>query len=195
MNSPNKSQPPVPPKRKKPVGVSLSEYNKRVQNENESNTFKSSSAENNNNGRSSGYGNNNGDYNSPTSNKGAGSGINAVRQQNQSGAMATSQSMPYLNPSKVLANDQRRLSEENYTEIPESVIGIGVDIRGSMQFQRLLRVNGNFEGKLVSTGNIIVGNTGIDIYIYEYIYKHMRSGHNANYIQMLICKYIYVMSM
>jgi hypothetical protein len=161
MSSPAKSQPPVPPKRKKPVGVSLSEYNKRIQNENESNIFKSSSAENSNTGRrSSGYG----DYNSPNPNKGAGGGINAARQI---GTMSTSQSLPYLNPSKVQANEQLRVSEESYmNEIPESVIGIGVDIKGSMQFQRLLRVNGKFEGKLVSTGNIIVGNTGVYIYIH-----------------------------
>lgn len=54
MSAQNKQQPPVPPKRKKPVGASLNEYNKRVQNENENNFFKNNNNENHNSVRSSG---------------------------------------------------------------------------------------------------------------------------------------------
>lgn len=54
--------------------------------------------------------------------------------------------------------------EEGYDplmdELPETAIGDGVDIRGELQFDRLLRVDGTFEGKLDSTGSIVVGRKG-----------------------------------
>ena len=45
-------------------------------------------------------------------------------------------------------------------EMPETAIGEGVDIRGELQFDRMLRVDGSFEGKLNSTGSVVVGRKG-----------------------------------
>jgi cytoskeletal protein CcmA (bactofilin family) len=44
--------------------------------------------------------------------------------------------------------------------IPETVIGQGVNIRGELNFQRFLRIDGSFEGQLVSNGDLLVGSTG-----------------------------------
>ena len=46
-------------------------------------------------------------------------------------------------------------------EHPESIVGAGVDIHGELQFERLLRIDGKFSGKLLSLGNVVVGKTGI----------------------------------
>ena len=45
-------------------------------------------------------------------------------------------------------------------EVPESIVGEGVDIHGELQFDRLLRIDGKFTGKLLSLGNVFVGETG-----------------------------------
>jgi cytoskeletal protein CcmA (bactofilin family) len=48
----------------------------------------------------------------------------------------------------------------NISELPDTVIGNGVEIHGELQFDSLLRINGKFEGKLLSKGNLIIGETG-----------------------------------
>ena len=57
-----------------------------------------------------------------------------------------------------------QMQEEGYDalldELPETAIGDGVDIRGELQFDRLLRVDGTFEGNLRSSGSIVVGRKG-----------------------------------
>lgn len=45
-------------------------------------------------------------------------------------------------------------------EEPETVIAPGVSIKGTMSFQKLIRIDGNFEGELLSSGKLIVGPTG-----------------------------------
>ncbi len=45
-------------------------------------------------------------------------------------------------------------------EKPDSVIGDGVEIHGEFQFDRLLRVDGKFHGKLISKGDLIVTSHG-----------------------------------
>lgn len=45
-------------------------------------------------------------------------------------------------------------------EDPESIVGPGVDICGELCFDRLLRIDGSFTGKLASTGNLIIGPKG-----------------------------------
>ena len=40
-------------------------------------------------------------------------------------------------------------------------MGEKVRIIGQMQFERLLRIDGYFEGKLISNGSLIVGPTGV----------------------------------
>ncbi len=46
-------------------------------------------------------------------------------------------------------------------EIPETTIGRGVSIQGELLFERLIRIDGTFEGNLVSKGKLIVGPTGV----------------------------------
>ena len=45
-------------------------------------------------------------------------------------------------------------------QIPETVIGPGVDVRGNMQFERLLRVEGKFQGSIISQGDLVIGRNG-----------------------------------
>ncbi len=46
-------------------------------------------------------------------------------------------------------------------EQPETVLGEGICIKGQLEFQRFLRVDGEFEGELSSDGRIVVGPTGV----------------------------------
>lgn len=45
-------------------------------------------------------------------------------------------------------------------EEPETIISSQVNIKGTMSFQKLLRIDGTFEGELISSGNLIIGPTG-----------------------------------
>lgn len=51
---------------------------------------------------------------------------------------------------------QKMLSEE-----PETTLGIGVTFRGELSFERFLRIDGTFEGELLSNGKVTVGPTGV----------------------------------
>jgi cytoskeletal protein CcmA (bactofilin family) len=51
------------------------------------------------------------------------------------------------------------LAEEREEE-PETTIAAGVTIKGTMAFQHLLRIDGHFEGELLSSGKLIIGPTG-----------------------------------
>jgi cytoskeletal protein CcmA (bactofilin family) len=86
----------------------------------------------------------------------AGTGINVVRQRG-SKLNAVQPSNRKLNKSitapSTIAVDKR-------DNEPESIIGEGVDIRGTLEFERLLRIDGCFEGLLVSHGDLIIGPTG-----------------------------------
>lgn len=44
--------------------------------------------------------------------------------------------------------------------MPETVIGEYVNVKGELAFDRLLRIDGCFEGKLISDGDLIVGPQG-----------------------------------
>ncbi|MBS0603857.1 MAG: polymer-forming cytoskeletal protein [Verrucomicrobia bacterium] len=50
--------------------------------------------------------------------------------------------------------------EASQDEEPETVIAEGVSIKGTMSFQKLVRIDGSFEGELLSSGKVIVGPTG-----------------------------------
>ncbi|KAJ1454957.1 polymer-forming cytoskeletal-domain-containing protein [Pelagophyceae sp. CCMP2097] len=43
---------------------------------------------------------------------------------------------------------------------PETTIGETISIEGKLRFERLLRLDGKFEGELISAGDLIVGPTG-----------------------------------
>ncbi|MCB1181546.1 MAG: polymer-forming cytoskeletal protein [Chlamydiia bacterium] len=45
-------------------------------------------------------------------------------------------------------------------EDPETTLGEGVTFRGELRFERLLRIDGLFEGELLSKGKVIVGPKG-----------------------------------
>jgi cytoskeletal protein CcmA (bactofilin family) len=45
-------------------------------------------------------------------------------------------------------------------ETPETTLGAGVSFRGQLSFERYLRIDGTFEGELLSQGKIVVGPTG-----------------------------------
>lgn len=45
-------------------------------------------------------------------------------------------------------------------EEPETTLGEGVTFRGQLSFERLLRIDGTFEGELLSEGKVIVGPKG-----------------------------------
>jgi len=46
------------------------------------------------------------------------------------------------------------------SEEPETVIGEHVSLKGALSFQRLIRIDGSFEGELESQGKLIVGPKG-----------------------------------
>lgn len=50
--------------------------------------------------------------------------------------------------------------EEDREEEPETVIAANVEIKGSLRFHKLLRIDGVFEGELQSSGKLIIGPTG-----------------------------------
>jgi cytoskeletal protein CcmA (bactofilin family) len=47
-----------------------------------------------------------------------------------------------------------------HEETPETTLGAGVSFRGQLSFERFLRIDGSFEGELLSQGKVIVGRTG-----------------------------------
>ena len=50
--------------------------------------------------------------------------------------------------------------QEPEEEEPETIIAANVSIKGTMSFQKLIRIDGTFEGELLSSGKLIVGPTG-----------------------------------
>jgi len=51
--------------------------------------------------------------------------------------------------------------EAIHQEEPETVIGENVSMKGTLSFERLLRVDGTFEGEIESKGKLIVGPKGL----------------------------------
>lgn len=51
-------------------------------------------------------------------------------------------------------------NEDQKEEEPETIIAENVSIKGTMSFQKLVRIDGNFEGELISSGKLIIGPTG-----------------------------------
>lgn len=95
--------PPVPPRRKIPVGITLNEYRSRQ------NTFD---------------GDNNLDLS--TNHKGCGGGLRAARQITHSGFVGCQ-----LDPHLAIS-----VHKGSVMDGPESTIGAGVEINGTMQFKR-----------------------------------------------------------
>ncbi|ANG66399.1 bactofilin family protein [Chlamydia gallinacea] len=65
------------------------------------------------------------------------------------------------------------------SEEPETTLGEGVTFKGELAFERLLRIDGTFEGILVSQGKIIIGPKGYvkaDIQLQEAIIEGVVEG-------------------
>lgn len=45
-------------------------------------------------------------------------------------------------------------------EEPETTLGAGVHVTGELKFERLLKIDGLFEGELISKGKVIIGTKG-----------------------------------
>lgn len=57
--------------------------------------------------------------------------------------------------------ENQAISEESHEDQePETTISAQVDIKGTLSFKNLLRIDGTFEGELLSSGKLIVGPTG-----------------------------------
>jgi cytoskeletal protein CcmA (bactofilin family) len=50
--------------------------------------------------------------------------------------------------------------ENDISDVPETILGEKVSVKGTLTFDRLLRIDGSFEGELISDGKLIVGPTG-----------------------------------
>ncbi|WP_348663923.1 bactofilin family protein [Chlamydia vaughanii] len=67
----------------------------------------------------------------------------------------------------------------SFSEEPETTLGEGVTFKGELAFERLLRIDGTFEGILVSNGKIIIGPKGCvkaDIQLQEAIIEGVVEG-------------------
>ena len=82
----------------------------------------------------------------PMTTLGVGTGLNAVR---------------FVASSSNVVDVDEVESIGYYYSIPDSIIGHGSLVQGTVTFQKLLRLDGRFEGKLISAGSVIIGPTGI----------------------------------
>ncbi|MBI2742886.1 MAG: polymer-forming cytoskeletal protein [Chlamydiales bacterium] len=57
-------------------------------------------------------------------------------------------------------SDTLASQEESAHEEPETTISANVSMRGTLAFHKVLRIDGIFEGELLSSGKIIIGPTG-----------------------------------
>jgi hypothetical protein len=101
--------PPVPPRRKVPVGLTLNDYRSKATEE------------------CDGEGHDTDLFNNQM---GGGGGLKAARQISSTGLLA-SQSDPHL--SSLILRD-------SFNTAPESTIGAGVEIKGTMQFKRCCKI-------------------------------------------------------
>jgi len=60
-------------------------------------------------------------------------------------------------PENLEAADELSLRDEE----PDTTLGKGVVFKGELTFERLLRIDGQFEGELVSDGKLIIGPSGV----------------------------------
>tara|TARA_B110000971_G_scaffold102978_1_gene105946 strand:+ start:438 stop:1067 length:630 start_codon:yes stop_codon:yes gene_type:complete len=59
-----------------------------------------------------------------------------------------------------IGDDPQHEPKNILEEVPETTIGEQVSVQGELVFEKLLRIDGSFEGKLVSTGDLIIGRSG-----------------------------------
>lgn len=95
----------------------------------------------------------------------------AIPSSNLSKASGYSSSLDSLLDSQESNNEKSEVSSPSSQsfisktpfqgEIPDTTLGEGVIFKGELTFERLLRIDGHFEGELLSEGKLIVGPKGI----------------------------------
>lgn len=65
------------------------------------------------------------------------------------------------NESSTVASSKDPLQNELPPEEPETTLGEGVFFKGQLNFKTLLRIDGKFEGELISDGKLIIGPSGV----------------------------------
>ena len=78
----------------------------------------------------------------------AGTALNAARHIASSSSSST-------------AHVPRDVNEASIAPVPDTIIGADAVIQGTISCHKVLRLNGRLEGKLVSTGSLIVGPKGV----------------------------------
>ena len=56
-----------------------------------------------------------------------------------------------------------KICQDIYGVVPDSVVAKNIEINGDISFNRLLKIDGKFEGSLISRGDMIVGEKGLCI--------------------------------
>ncbi|NGX54508.1 MAG: hypothetical protein KR126chlam2_00119 [Chlamydiae bacterium] len=69
-------------------------------------------------------------------------------------------SAPMSPPINESWNSEKAAPHFQEEEEPETTLGEGVTFNGELKFDRLLRIDGTFEGELISEGKVIVGPKG-----------------------------------
>ena len=64
-------------------------------------------------------------------------------------------------PAKLTTPEHPMMVAELQAEEPDTTLGEGVVFKGELTFKKLLRIDGQFEGDLVSDGKLSVGPTGV----------------------------------
>ncbi len=64
---------------------------------------------------------------------------------------------PYTPP----VQEERPMLSAPSIEVPETILGEQVSVKGELQFDELLRIDGTFEGSLHSNGKLIIGPKGL----------------------------------
>ncbi len=64
-------------------------------------------------------------------------------------------------PTNPFASDLMNALDVSAHEEPETTIAEGITIKGSIEFKKILRIDGVFEGELISSGKLVIGPTGV----------------------------------
>lgn len=98
-----------------------------------------------------------------------GSGFNVAKSASSASPTLSIDTVPLtmtpsisVNQLHIVYNNQEEVPDVDIIDsmIPESVIGEGVNIKGDLHFDRLLRIDGSFDGTLISSGDLIIGPYG-----------------------------------
>ena len=75
---------------------------------------------------------------------------NTTAREREEGWANETSSSPFAN----------KASQQTDNDEPETTLGEGVSFKGQLSFRRLLRIDGSFEGELISDGKLLVGPKG-----------------------------------